>query len=60
MFYIIKSCADILLNILIYLFSKPYEYYSKRVFLGPSADQTQSTQTANDGIFTKIKKALLG
>ncbi|CAI6353177.1 unnamed protein product [Macrosiphum euphorbiae] len=27
---------------------------------GPSADQTQSTQTADDGIFTKIKKALLG
>lgn len=38
-----------------------YEYYSKIIaFLGPSADQTQSTQTADDGIFTKIKKALLG
>jgi len=31
-------------------------------FLGSSAEQTQSaqTQTADDGIFSKIKKALMG
>jgi hypothetical protein len=30
------------------------------LFLGPSAEQTQSTQTADKGIFSKIKKALMG
>lgn len=29
-------------------------------FLGPSAEQTQSNKTADEGILTKIKKALLG
>jgi len=29
-------------------------------FLGTSAEQTQPTQTADEGILSKIKKALLG
>lgn len=56
-------CQNLFICLLKIIWNK--NIFSKRVhffFLGSSAEQTKSsqTQTADDGIFSKIKKALMG